>query len=124
MLLRCVSPLSLVIKPHDLGLGGFSYLFNNILYCKSIPFGVPSGRWLQPYEVLSYDRPADKTGEGSQSVDGATGINQPTAEVNGRGGDSALQTSSPLAAGFGRYYNPVPEGLVRGNRKVNGPQNQ
>ena len=128
MLLRCVSTLSLVIKPHDLGLGGFPYLFNNILYCKSIQFGVPSDRWLQPYKVLSYDRPeepAASAAEGNQEqVAGATGIDSKAQGGNGSRRDANLETSSLLTAGFGRYYDSVPEGPVRGNEKVSCPQNQ
>ena len=123
MLLRCVSTLSLVIKPHDLGLGGFPYLFNNILYCKSIPFGVPSSCWLYPYEVLSYERPAEKTPEGNQPVAGAAGVDGAVYQVNGSQRDANLDAASPLAAGFSRYYDSVPEGPVRGNEKVSCSRN-
>ena len=79
---------------------------------------MPSGRWLQPYEVLSYDRPTEKTGESNQPVVGAAGVAGAVPQVNGGRRDATLDTSSPLAAGFGRYYNPVPEGLVPADARI------
>ena len=89
---------------------------------------MPSGRWLQPYKVLSYDRPEDPAGsataEGQEPVAGAAGVPSGVPSANASRRDANLDTASPLAAGFGRCFNPVPEGLVRGNGKVSCPQNQ
>ena len=77
---------------------------------------MPSGRWLQPYKVLSYDRPegpAASAAEGNQEqVAGETGIESKVQSGNGSKRDANLDAASPLAAGFGRYYDSIPKRLV------------